>query len=68
MAPKIKAAGYIPIAFGANAQQKSSLFVALLAGVGGSDLYRAVAVDHDAKAADSPTMVHVFDMMGRLRQ
>jgi hypothetical protein len=25
-------------------------------------------VDHDAKAADSADMVHVFDMMGKLRQ
>lgn len=67
-APKIKAAGYIPIAFGANAQQESWLFMALLAGVGGSDVYRSVAVDHDAKAAASPRVEAVFDAMGRVRQ
>ena len=68
MAPKIKAAGYIPIAYGANAQQVDWLFEALLVGVGGKDLYRKVWVDHDAKAASSADMVHVFDTMGKLRQ
>jgi glucose/mannose transport system substrate-binding protein len=68
MAPKIKAAGYIPLAYGANAQQVDWLFEALLVGVGGKDLYRKVWVDHDAKAAGSPEMAHVFDVMGQLRQ
>jgi glucose/mannose transport system substrate-binding protein len=68
MAPKIKAAGYIPLAYGANAQQVDWLFEALLAGVGGKDLYRKVWVDHDAKAAGGTDMVRVFDMMGQLRQ
>ena len=68
MAPKIKAAGYIPLAYGANAQQEDWLFSALVAGVGGADLYRKVFVDHDAKAAGSPEMEHVFSVMGQLRQ
>ena len=68
MAPKIKAAGYIPLAYGANAQQVDWLFEAILAGAGGKDLYRKVWVDHDAKAAGSDAMVHVFDLMGQLRQ
>src|SRR5215470_10514324 len=44
-APKIKAAGYIPIAFGANAQQLAWLYYSVLAGAGGKDLYRKVFVD-----------------------
>jgi glucose/mannose transport system substrate-binding protein len=68
MAPKIKAAGYIPLAYGANAQQADWIFYATLAGAGGSDLYRKVLVDHDAKAAGSDAMVHVFDIIGQLRQ
>ena len=68
MAPKIKAAGYIPLAYGANAQQVDWLFEAILAGAGGKDLYRKVWVDHDAKAAGSDALVHVFDIMGQLRQ
>jgi glucose/mannose transport system substrate-binding protein len=68
MAPKIKAAGYIPLAYGANAQQVDWLFEALLVGAGGKDLYRKVWVDHDAKAAGGDAMAHVFDLMGQLRQ
>lgn len=68
MAPKIKAAGYIPLAYGANAQQVDWLFGALAVGVGGKDLYRKIWVDHDAKAAGSAAMVRVFDVMGQLRQ
>ena len=67
-APKIKAAGYIPIALGANAQQLDWLYYAVLIGAGGKDLYRKVLVDHDAKAAGSDGMQHVFDVMGQLRQ
>ena len=67
-APKIKAAGIIPIAFGANAQQLDWLFEALLAGAGGKDLYRKVFVDHDAKAAGSDAMQRVFSIMGQVRQ
>lgn len=67
-AAKLRAAGYIPLAFGANAQQESWLFMALLAGVGGNDTYRAVAVEHNAKVAGSSRVEAVFDVMGRLRQ
>ena len=68
MAPKIKAAGIIPIAFGANPQQWDWLFEAILAGAGGKDLYRKVFVEHDAKAAGSDDMRHVFEIMGQIRQ
>jgi len=67
-APKIKAAGIIPIAFGANAQQLDWLYYAVLIGVGGKDLYRKAFVDHDAKGAGSEGMQHVFDVMGQIRQ
>lgn len=67
-APRLQAAGYIPLAFGANAQQESWLFMSLLAGVGGADTYRAIALDHDAKVAGSSRVEAAFDVMGRLRQ
>jgi glucose/mannose transport system substrate-binding protein len=67
-APKIKAAGYIPIAFGANPQQLDWLFEAILAGEGGKALYRKVFVEHDTTAAGGDGMRHVFDVMGRIRQ
>src|ERR1700677_1943711 len=38
-APKIKAAGFIPIAFGTTAQQLDWLFYSILVGVGGKDQY-----------------------------
>lgn len=67
-APKIKAAGYIPLAYGANAQQVDWLFQAALAGAGGKDLYRKILVDHDSNAAASSNMQHVFSVIGQLRQ
>lgn len=67
-APKLQAAGYIPLAFGANAQQESWLFMALMAGIAGNEIYQAVGVEHDAKAAGSARVQAVFDVMGRLRQ
>ena len=38
-----------------------------LVGAGGKDLYRKVFVDHDAKAAGSDAMQHVFDVMAQVR-
>lgn len=67
-APKLQAAGYIPFAFGATAPEESWLFMALLAGVGGPDLYHAVTIDHDPKAASSAGVVATFEVMRRLRQ
>src|SRR5271157_3592070 len=52
-APNIKAAGAIPLAFGANPQQEDWLFMALLASQAGNDGYLAIATHHDAKAAGS---------------
>ena len=67
-ADKIKAAGYLPIAMGGNAQQTGWLFYAMLAGVGGKQVYRKVFVDHDAAAAGSESVRHAFETMGKLRQ
>jgi glucose/mannose transport system substrate-binding protein len=67
-APKLKAAGYIPIAFGANAQQEDWLFMALLAASTGNDGYLAIVTQHDAKAAAGPGVETAFEVMGKLRQ
>jgi glucose/mannose transport system substrate-binding protein len=67
-APKLKAAGYVPLAFGANAQQEGWLFMALLAGVAGSETYLSVSVQHDAKAAGGEGVRKTFEILGRLRQ
>ena len=67
-ADKIKAAGYLPIAMGGNAQQTGWLFYVMLAGVGGKDVYRKIFVDHDAAAAGSAEVRHAFETMGKIRQ
>jgi glucose/mannose transport system substrate-binding protein len=68
MALKVKAAGYIPIAFGANAQQETWLFMTILAGLAGNQTYLAIASDHDATAAASAGVQATFEVMGKLRQ
>ena len=67
-APQIKAAGYVPLAFGANAQQEDWLFMALLAAKAGNDGYLAIATQHDATAAASAGVQAAFEVMGKLRQ
>ncbi len=67
-ASKIKAAGYIPIAFGANAQQEDWLFMALLAASAGNDGYLAIVTRHDPKVAVGPGAQTAFEIMGKLRQ
>jgi len=67
-ADKIKAAGYLPIAMGGNAQQTGWLFYAMLAGVGGKEAYRKVFVAHDAQAAGSDEVRRAFETMGKIRQ
>jgi len=68
MAPKLQAAGYIPIAFGANAQQEDWLFMSLLAAGVGNDGYLAIVTKHDAKVAGSAGTQTAFEVMGKLRQ
>jgi glucose/mannose transport system substrate-binding protein len=67
-APKLKVAGYIPIAFGANAQQEDWLFIALLAASVGNDGYLAIVTQHDAKVAGGADALKAFEVMGKLRQ
>ena len=67
-ADKIKAAGYLPIAMGGNAQQTGWLFYAMLAGVGGKEVYRRVFVAHDPQAAGSEEVRRVFETLGKIRQ
>ena len=67
-ADKIKAAGYLPIAMGGNAQQTGWLFYTILAGAGGKEVYRKVFVDHDAAAASGQEVRRTFETMGKIRQ
>jgi glucose/mannose transport system substrate-binding protein len=66
---KIKAKGYIPLAFGADSFQIGYLFHALVAAVSGGDIYERIfgsKVDRDA--IDSPAMRATFDALRAIQQ
>jgi len=67
VAPKIKAAGYIPLAHGGQAWQDATLFEAVVLGVGGADFYQKTMVEADADALSGDTMIKVLDTFKRLR-
>ncbi|GGB93911.1 sugar ABC transporter substrate-binding protein [Marinobacterium zhoushanense] len=67
VAPKIKAAGFIPLAHGGQAWQDATLFEAVVLGVGGADFYQKAMVETDADALSGDTMVKVLDTFKRLR-
>ncbi|MBV1787666.1 ABC transporter substrate-binding protein [Marinobacterium sp. D7] len=67
VAPKIKAAGFIPLAHGGQAWQDATLFEAVVLGVGGADFYQKSMVEADADALSGDTMVKVLDTFKRLR-
>jgi glucose/mannose transport system substrate-binding protein len=64
---RLKAAGLIPLAHGGQPWQESIVFTAILANVGGSDLYLKVFRDHDAKAIQSPAFKEVLLNFKRLQ-
>lgn len=66
-ADKIKAAGLIPLAQGGEPWQELLLFRAIVAGQGGTDLYKRVFVDRDPAAVTSPEMKQALDTFVRLK-
>jgi glucose/mannose transport system substrate-binding protein len=64
---RLKAAGLIPLAHGGQPWQESIVFTAMLANVGGSDLYLKVFRDHEAKAIQSPAFKEVLLNFKRLQ-
>lgn len=65
-ADKIKAGGLTALAIGIQRPQMHYLFQSILLGTGGSDHYRKVWVDHDAKAAADADTVKAFEVLRRL--
>lgn len=57
IAPKLREAGVIPFAHGAQAWQDGLLFDAVLIAKAGKDIFRKVYADGDVKAARSPGFV-----------
>jgi glucose/mannose transport system substrate-binding protein len=63
---KLKAAGLVPLAHGGQSWQDSIVFRAVLANLGGRELYLRVFRDRDAKAINSPDFRRVLLAFKRL--
>ncbi len=64
---KMKAAGIVPLAHGGQAWQENILFLAMLAHVGGTDLYLKVLRDRDPAAIKSEAFKKVLVAFKRLQ-
>ncbi|AKJ29639.1 ABC transporter substrate-binding protein [Caldimonas brevitalea] len=64
---KLKAAGVVPLAFGGQPWQEKLTFDALLAHLGGADLYLKVYRDRDQKAIQSEAFKQVLLSFKRLK-
>ncbi|MBI1218628.1 MAG: extracellular solute-binding protein [Rhodobacteraceae bacterium] len=64
-ADKLRAKGYIPLAFGGQPWQEASLFYDVLLAQG-RDTYKQITSGHDAKAAGGPAVVKAFEVMRKL--
>ncbi len=65
---KIKAAGFIPVAWGGQPWQEATVFETIVAGVGGTDFYKKALVEADPAAINSPTMVKVLQTLKMIKQ
>ena len=64
---KIKAAGFIPVAFGGQNWQEATAWEAIVASVGGPAFYKKTLVQADEKALSSDTMVQAFDILRKIK-
>lgn len=64
---KLKAAGIIPLAHGGQAWQETVLFQAMLANLGGKDLYLSTMRDRDQRALNSEAFKKVLLAFKRLQ-
>jgi glucose/mannose transport system substrate-binding protein len=64
---KMKAAGIVPLAHGGQAWQENILFLAMLAHVGGTELYLKVLRDRDPVAINSEAFKKVLSTFKRLQ-
>jgi len=66
-ADKIKAKGYVPLAFGGQAWQEALVFRSIMIATGGNKFYTDVYTKHDVDAAGGPLMVKSFETFAKLR-
>jgi len=64
---KLQAAGLIPLAHGGQPWQENTIFTAVLANVGGTELYLKVMRDRDAKAIQGEAFKNVLLIYKRLQ-
>lgn len=63
----LRKTGVIPIAFGGQPWQESSVFVMILAGIGGARLLRRFTVIHDLGPGDDPDLTAAFEIFAALK-
>ncbi|TBR37552.1 carbohydrate ABC transporter substrate-binding protein [Marinomonas agarivorans] len=68
VAPKIRAAGYIPLAFGGQGWQENLTFNVVMIGTTDKAFWQQIWRDRDLNAAAGPRMLNVFKTFGALRQ
>lgn len=66
-ADKIRAKGYIPLAFGSQAWQEALVFRNLALSVGGAALYQDIFVNRDQEVITGDKVIATFDLFARLR-
>lgn len=66
-ADKIKAKGYVPLAFGGQAWQEALVFRSIMIATGGNTFYTDVYTKHDVDVAGGPLMVKSFETFAKLR-
>jgi glucose/mannose transport system substrate-binding protein len=66
-AERIKKAGLIAVAHGGQPWQDATMFESVVLGVGGAEFYRKALVQLDDASIKSPTMLKVFDTMGKIK-
>lgn len=67
-APRIQKAGYYPLALGGQPWQERALFLPVVLGVGGAELYEKALVHHQQEALASPAMKKAFQTFRALQQ
>jgi glucose/mannose transport system substrate-binding protein len=67
-APKLEAAGKIPLAMGKQPWQAHGAFAVMVLALGGNDLYNAVYGDKNAEVAAGPEMAKIFAAADQARK
>lgn len=67
-AKKIQQAGFLPVAFGGQAWQETTVFESIVVGQGGADFYNKALVKTDPAALNSPQMVKALETFKMIKQ